>query len=167
MAVIPRMVTCVNRTTRPLDAMFDGQPVVIPAGYKVLEETDDKGKVTKRVIGAGPNESVLTYALPYFAAEMVKRQNPMMGTEDPSNPADFESLIAIVEWKDDVDHIEQSDAVERLDRDMLDDEAQTAKPLQTAAGRRMAKLKKRGKGGRSFTDPRLKAPMGLKANYDN
>lgn len=155
---VPRMVQAVNRTTGSLDAMFDGQPVILLAGYKRGAE----GKI----VGAGPGESVLTNPLPYFAAEMVKRQNPLMGTEDPTNPREFESLVGIVEWDDDIEHIEQSDATERLDRELLDDEAQTAKQIRTSAGKKADKIKKRGKGGRRFTDDRLKNPGGIRADYE-
>lgn len=158
---IPRVVNAVNRSTVPLDAMFDGQPVVIPAGYKVV---DAEG--VSRIIGAGRDGEPLTYPLPYFAAEMVKRQNPIMGTEDPTSPRDFESLIAIVEWDDDVSHVEQSDAIERLDREMMDEAAQEAKPTETAQGRRAAKNKKRKKGGRAHTDTRVRNPMGIRADYE-
>lgn len=154
-----RMVSLVNRTTKPVDAMFNGQPVVIPPGYKLAED--------EKIVGAGRDGAPLSFSVPYFAAEMCKRQNPVMGTEDPTNPAEFESLLGVIEWNDPIDHIEQSDAPERLDRELLDEEAQEAKPIKTAAGRRMAKLKKRGKGGRAFSDTRLKAPMGTKAAYDN
>jgi len=90
---------------------------------------------------------------------MVKRQNPVMGTEDPEAPASFESLIGVVEWGDPVDHIEQSDAEERLDRELLDDEAQTARPIR----RRGAINKKRG--GRRYSDNNLKNPTGIKGEY--
>lgn len=156
--VMPRIVNAVNRTTLPLDAMFDGQPVVIPAGYKIAEDGS--------VVGTGPGGEPLTFPLPYFAAEMVKRQNPQMGTEDPGNPRDFECLIGIKEWDDDISHIEQSDAIERLDRELMDDEAQTAKPRETSMGRKRARDKKKKRGGRAHTDANLRNPMGIRANYE-
>lgn len=159
--VMPRIVNAVNRTTGPLDAMFDGQPVVIPAGYKLVGE---EGQQT--VVGAGPGGEPLTYPLPYFAAEMVKRQNPQMGTEDPGNPRDFECLIGIKEWEDDISPLEQSDAIERLDRGLMDDEAQGARPKETSMGRKMARDKKNKRGGRTFSDANLRNPMGIRANYE-
>ncbi len=159
---IPRMVTAVNRTTSPLDAMFDGQPVVLVAGY--VREGEDANAA---IVGAGPGGSVRGNPLPYFAAEMVKRQNPRMGTEDPTDPRDFESLVGILEWDDDVSHIEQSAAVERLDRELLDDEAQTAKSIRTSSGRKLEKARKRGQGGRFASDARLKNPIGIRANYND
>lgn len=157
------MVNAVNRTTGPLDAMFDGQPVVLVPGYKLVDDPEKEGK--QKVVGAGPGESVVTNALPYFAAEMVKRQNPLMGSEDPENPREFESLVGIMEWGDDITHLEQSDKMERIDREMLDDEAQTARAIRTSSGRKADKLKKRGKGGRRFTDPQLKNPQGIRGEY--
>lgn len=152
---IPRMVNAVNRTTGPLDAMFDGQPVVLIAGYEMKDG---------EAVGAGPGGSVAVNPLPYFAAEMVKRQNPRMGTEDPTDPRDFESLVGIIEWKDDISHIEQSESLERLDRELMDDEAQTAKVIRTTSGKKRDKLRRKGKGGRAFTDSRLKNPMGIRAD---
>lgn len=157
--VIPKMVSVVNRTTSPLDAMFDGQPIVVPPGYKAVTEGEGKDAKT-RIVGNGPADTVLSYALPMFAAEMVKRQNPRLGTEDPTNPADFESLIGVIEWDDEIDHIEQSDAQERMDRSLLDDEAQSATTI------RKRSATKRKKGGRRHSDPKLKAPMGTRADYE-
>lgn len=158
---IPKMVQAVNRTLGPLDAMYDGQPVVLLSGY--VEDYDEKGK--KSIIGAGPAGSVRTNPLPYFAAEMVKRQNPVMGTEDPENPKDFESLVGIVEWGDDIDHIEQSAAEERLDRGLMDDTAQTAKNIMTSAGRKSKRGKRKKRGGKFMTDENLRSPMGIRADY--
>lgn len=151
--VIPRLVNAVNRSTEPLDAMFDGQPVVLLPGYAKVEKD---GKTI--IVGAGPGEAVVSTPLPYFAAEMVKRQNPVMGTEDPESPGDFESLIGIIEWGDDISHIEQSDAEERLDRSLLDDVAQKAKTVRKRS-------KKRGRGGRRYSDARLKNPNAIKGEY--
>lgn len=155
---VPKMVSVVNRTLKPLDAMFDGQPLVLLPGYK----RNDEGAI----VGAGPGDAVLVNQLPYFAAELAKRQLPNMGTEDPENPREFESLIGVIEWNDDIDYLEPSDADERIDRDLLDDEAQTAKKIRTSAGRKAAKLAKRGKGGRRFSDEKLRNPTGIRANYE-
>jgi hypothetical protein len=155
---IGKMVNIVNRTIAPLDGMFDGQPVVLIPGYKV----EGEGKEQK-IVGAGPNGAPATNVLPYFAAELIKRQNPVMGTEDPENPAAFECLLGVVEWGDDIDPIKQSDAEERIDRSLLGDEAQTAKSVETGAGRRLKNAKKMRRG--RYVDPRLKNPVGLKADY--
>lgn len=157
---IPKMVNVVNRTMSPIDGMFDGQPVVLMPGYVLTdEEVTDKGKTATRqvVVGAGPGGAVFSTPLPYFAAELLKRQNPVMGTEDPEAPNVFDSLVAVVEWGDDISHIEQSDSLERMDRELLDDDAQRAKPTTRARAN-----KKRG--ARRFTDNRLKSPMGIRAD---
>ena len=160
MAVIPRMVTAVNRTTGPLDAMFDGQPVVIPAGYAVVEKDVD-GKKRQEIVGTGPGGAPKGLPLPYFAAEMVKRQNPVMGTEDPEAPNVFDSLVGILEWGDDISHIEQSDALERIDRELLDDEAQSARPIRRGSKRGLKK------GGRRYSNQQLKNPGGIRADYND
>jgi hypothetical protein len=96
---------------------------------------------------------------------MVKRQNPVMGTEDPENPRDFESLVGIIEWGDDIDHKEQSAVEERLDRELMNDTAQTAKNVMTNSGRKSARAKKKRRGAKNMVDERLKAPMGIRAEY--
>jgi len=163
---IPKMVSAVNRTLKPLDAMYDGQPVVLVPGYlQIDEEKDGKPTGRKQVIGAGPGGAVKVNPLPYFAAEMVKRQNPIMGTEDPENPRDFESLIGIVEWGDDIDYCEQSSAEERLDRSLMDDTAQKAVNVMTRSGRKAKRLKKKRRGLKNMVDESLKSPMGIRADY--
>jgi hypothetical protein len=160
MAGIPKMVLVVNRTTRPLDAMFDGQPVVLLPGYMLApkEGDEEKDKPKLVIVGAGPAGAVVTNSLPYFAAELVKRQNPVMGTEDPEAPNVFDSLIGVVEWGDDISHLEQSDAIERLDRELLDDDAQRARPTARSKAN-----KKRG--SRRYTDNRLKSPAAIRGDF--
>ena len=137
-----------DRSEPPAGAMVDGQPLVLLPGYKNIDG---------QVVGAGPGESVVVNPLPYFAAELCKRQNPQMGTEDPEDPKDFECLLGVEEWGDDVSPIEQSDKEERMDRSMLDDEARTATPIRRRS--------KRGrKSGRKYSDPRLKNPGGIRAD---
>lgn len=154
---IPKMVNVVNRTTSPIDGMFDGQPIILMPGYLVATEEVEGKKPKQVVIGAGPGGAVVSTPLPYFAAELLKRQNPVMGTEDPEAPNVFDSLVGVVEWGDDVSHVEQSAALERMDRELLDDDAQKATPTSRARAN-----KKRG--ARRFTDNRLKSPMGIRAD---
>lgn len=150
---IPKMVNVVNRTTAPLDGMFDGQPVVLVPGYK-------KGP-DGAIEGAGMGGTVAVNPLPYWAAEKIKAQNPIMGTEDPEVANDCDFLVGVEEWGDDISHCEQSDAIERLDREMMDDEAKTGKAIRTRSGN---KAKKR-RGGRRYSDTRLKNPGGIRADY--
>jgi hypothetical protein len=122
---IGSFVHVVNRTTVPLEVMHDGAVWPIRPGYKV-----EAGEV----VGAGPGGTVAQEPLPYFAAERAKRQNPVMGTGDRYNPNSFESLIALP--KEDYSHVEQSDAIEGLDRATMDDDAQAAVVLAIGGGRR-------------------------------
>jgi hypothetical protein len=54
---------------------------------------------------------------------------------------------------DDIDHLEQSDAIERLDRELLGDEAQQARLVG-----------KKRKKGRQFSDDRLYNPGGIRGD---
>lgn len=182
---VPKMSAIVNRTTRDINGMFNGQPLVIPAGYKRVllpKMKTIKGKTVKGVdgapdtrepdttepvmkdgqpvleeaiIGAGPGGAPLTVMLPDYAAEMVKRQNVVMGTEDPENPRDVQYLIGFAnsDSADDISHVEQSEAIERLDRGMMDDDARSA---QIRGARR--------KPGRQFSDGNLYNPGGIRGD---
>lgn len=86
-------VTVVNRTSKPLQFKFDGVTNTLKPGEN-----------------PGIYESLAGFA---------KSKFPIMGTEDPYNPIDFDCLIGVKEWGDICDPIEQSDAVERLDRSKL------------------------------------------------
>lgn len=60
-----------------------------------------------------------------------------MGTEDPSNPLDFESLVAIRENGDDESPAKQSKKVEALDRKLVVDPASKgAVVVKVGKGRR-------------------------------
>lgn len=81
-------VTVVNRSSKPLEAIWDGVRYQIPVGES---------------------------SLPERIAEVARRQNPQMGTEDPYSMR-VTSLIAIKEQGDDIFPLEQSKSIERLDR---------------------------------------------------
>lgn len=82
------LLTIVNRTSKPLKGTWDGRHYTIQ-----------------------PGES----AFPMVVAEAFKRQNPVMGSEDPrTGYVDY--LIAIKDYKEDCSPVEQSDAIERWDR---------------------------------------------------
>jgi hypothetical protein len=104
------IVTVVNRTSKPVEGIFDGQPMVIPPhGRKAMLSN---------------------------AAELVKRQNPVMGSEDPTDPRSADYLLGVEEWGDDISPLEQSDAVERFDRSLVTDpQGQKAKPMDLHAKR--------------------------------
>ena len=145
-----RIVHVVNRTyDTPLEVMDDGIPWVIRCGYARVPKVDDQGVQVKddqggpafEVVGAGPGGTVFMEPLPYFAAERAKRQNPVMGTEDPLNPSAYETLIACPEWGDDYSPLEQSDAIERLDRSLLAPELQNIDVKAVRGARRPVPVK--------------------------
>lgn len=86
-------VTVVNRTNKPLEAIWNG---------------------VRRKFEPGETPNI-----PLAAAEAARRQHVIMGTADPyeMNVADY--LIAIKELKQDCSHVEQSNSVERWDRSLV------------------------------------------------
>ena len=92
-------VTVVNRTTKDLEALWDGVRYYLKPGENALPET---------------------------IARIAKRQNPRMGTDDPYVADMCESLIGIKEHGDDCSPIEQSASIERLNRSQLPRERQKA-----------------------------------------
>lgn len=144
MAGIMDFVKVVNRTTEKLDAMFDGVPIDLVPGYKIV---DDK------VEPAGENGQPAYTMLPAPAAERAKWQNPQMGTADPENPTDVEFKVGVEAWGDDISFLPPTDAIELIDRSLLDDQARTATAVLTKVGRRLTKKAKRRQ---AFTDAKLK-----------
>ncbi len=114
----------VNRTTKPLNYTYDGVPGILRPGYR-----RDGGKIAP----AGRNGEILITHLPFSIAEMARRQNVVMGTENPYDPADVQYLVGIAvrdpetnalspaaRWPfNRIDYMEQGDATERLDRSLL------------------------------------------------
>lgn len=84
-------VTVVNRTKKPLEGVWDGHRYAIPVGKS---------------------------SHPAIVAEAAKRQNPVMGSEDPYT-MEMDYLVGIEEYGDDCSPIEQSPAIERFSRDKL------------------------------------------------
>ena len=126
-------VVVVNRSILPLGYCYDGRHGVIKPGYKV------DPKDPKKVIPAGRNGRPAIQHMLFQVAEMARRQNIIYGTEDPHDLREVQYLIGVVEEGDDgvlfpapnwpqnaITHCEQSDAKERLNRALLDPEAQTA-----------------------------------------
>jgi hypothetical protein len=105
------IVTVKNRSSRPLQGTFDGVPYVL----KPHEERPMLANV----------------------AEMIMRQNPVMGTEDATdNNRSTVSLVGIKEWGTDCSPIEQSKAVERFDRSTVPDaEGQKARAITLTGGK--------------------------------
>lgn len=173
---VPKMSFVVNRTTKDLDGTFNGQPLVIPAGYHIEKQQKFKaakdGGEPEPVIRNGEPvfEDVVVRTLdsrnqpvgvmlPDYAAEMVKRQNVLMGSEDPENPRDVEYLIGCEAWGDNIDHLEQSDAAERLDRSLMSDEAQSA---TITRNRHSDKLRDKKARRARFSDDRNYNPTGIR-----
>lgn len=118
------VVEVVNRTTKPLNYVFDGQPGTIPPSYKFT----DAGKV----IPAGRDLQPLVTHLPKTIAEYARRQNVKRGTEDKDTGEatflvgvgmrlDDGTLIADPHWlMNEIGYTEQGTSVERFDRSKLD-----------------------------------------------
>ncbi len=145
------LVTCVNRTTTVLEGTFDGQIIKFEPGYvKVGEE------VVRATDGHGAPVVVL---LPAHVAVLVKSQNPLMGSQDPTDARPEEYLIGIEKWpagtKDDTSHLEQSDAEELLDRSALPSDRQSAEKVRN---RHVSK---------SRSKVAQKTRTGVKADYED
>jgi hypothetical protein len=89
------VVTLVNRTDQTIEGMFDG-----------------------RVYSLAPREERQMLKV---VAEMIKRQNPKMGTEDPyvMGPQSAEFLVGVREWGDDCEPLDVGDSIERFDRSLI------------------------------------------------
>lgn len=125
-------VTVLNRSSLPIDATWDG-----------------------RCHTLAPHEEGV---FPWAVAEKFKAQNPVMGTEDFTDPLSAQTLAAVKEWHDDATPIEQSDAVERIDRDSIIQEPDS----QTVTMRMGSK----GKRTRAAVSVNAKNPTGIQASYD-
>jgi hypothetical protein len=91
------LLTVVNRTTKPLEAIWDGKRYALPVGKS---------------------------AHPAIVAEAAKRQNPVMGSEDPYTLT-MQYLVGIEEHGDDCSPIEQSKDIERMNRRLLQNSKET------------------------------------------
>jgi hypothetical protein len=83
-----------NRTSKTLSVTYDGKQWVLPP-------------------------FPATVKVPRIVADVACRQHPRMGTEDPYNPHKFELLVYVKEWKQPDTAIEQTDKLERINRDLL------------------------------------------------
>lgn len=185
----PRIVHLVNRTTEPLDCMYDGIPEVIPPGYQRVE----KDGAEARVVGANEDGTPYQHAVEYFSAEAYKRQHPRMGTQDPFSvdARDTEYLLGIPEWGDEISHAEQTAADELIDRTMLPPQRQQARTVTlgrstkdgAVEGGRDVRTKRAAKEARKvrvkqkalaqenrrarYRDSQMPNPMGMKATYED
>jgi len=83
------LVTVVNRTSKDVKGTWDGKPYVIKPKARV--------------------------ALPLIVAEAIKRQNVVMGSEDPYT-GEMQYLVGIEEAGDPIDATEQTQVVTRMNR---------------------------------------------------
>jgi len=86
------VVTVVNRSSKTVNATWDGKPYQIPAHGKV--------------------------SLPRIVAEAAKRQNVVMGSEDPYT-GEMQYLLGVEEWGDPLTSVEQTPIITRMNRTPL------------------------------------------------
>lgn len=96
--MMQEIVTVVNRSSKVVQGTWDGKPYVLAPGAK--------------------------YSLPVIVAEAIKRQNVVMGSEDPYT-GEMEYLVAIVEHNDPQGPVEQTRVITRMNRTAI------AKPDET------------------------------------
>lgn len=75
-------VTLVNRTSRVLSCRYDGEDINLQPGEN--------------------------HGFPLVAVPYAKKQNPLMGSGHPINPAKFISLVGVKDTKDDVTPIDDA-----------------------------------------------------------
>lgn len=120
------IIEVVNRTTKPLNFLFDGIPGIVEPGYKLVGET---------IVPAGRDGQPRTTPLGKTKAEYARRQNVKLGTEDKDS-GDAEFLIGVAlrdemgrisadpHWLyNDISYTEQGHAVERFNRSKMDPKA--------------------------------------------
>lgn len=95
-------LTVVNRTSKNLTVTWDGKRIILTPGRN---------------------------ALPAIVAEAAKRQNPIMGSEDPVT-LNMRYLVGIEEQEDDCSPVEQSPAIQRIDRSKMTN----ARPVEVVPG---------------------------------
>lgn len=182
-----KIVRIVNRTTEPLEVMWDGVIDVIPPGYKRVPKMDPKNPEQQlldkqkeplfEIVGAGEHGNPYEHPLNYFIAEAAKRQNPKMGSMDATtiDPFDTEYLLGVREWGDEVGPTSQTDAIERLDRSTLPADRQNIEtkfvpgarrvlPGDTASKRKQKK-QEQAKRRKMYSDTALKNPNGIRADH--
>ena len=121
-----RLLEVVNRTLTPIDYIYDGVPGTIPPAYR--------RRADGTLEPAGRHGELRTVTLPFPAAEMARRQNVKMGTEDRYDPRNVQYLLGIGDRADDgtltpakewinnsLDPIDRGTATERFDRSTMGD----------------------------------------------
>ena len=98
-------VNVVNRSKSELTVTFDGRSFVLQPGKNTIDAC---------------------------MAGHARRQHRIMGTEDPSNPLDFDSLVALP--GDDDSPAEQSNKIEAMDRRLMPEGQRKVKFVKTSKG---------------------------------
>ena len=123
MGIFKENTEVINRTSKVLSVRFDGQDMDLKPNYAL------DGTFLPEVHNM----------IPSITVEYAKSQNILMGSEDPLDPSDWQTLVAAIAkpgrpQKDDISFLEQSSEPTRVKlADYLDDP--TAKI--TVAGRRV------------------------------
>lgn len=115
MGIFHETIELVNRTSQPLEVIYDGQRTILEPNY------DKDGKRLPDVHNVLP-KIVIPYAL---------NQNVVMGSEDAIDPSAFQSLVGVVfdkkkdkrahSWND-CSYMEQTEALTRTPlEDVLED----------------------------------------------
>ena len=81
MGIFYEQVEVVNRTSKTIEVVYDGQRIKLKPNY-----TED-GERVAGVVNMVP-KLVIPYAL---------NQNVLMGSEDPMDPSEFQSVIGVVD----------------------------------------------------------------------
>jgi len=167
------IVQVVNRTIHPLEVMWDGTPHVLPPGYVLAPKVEadgtpvllPNGDPVIELRGAGPNGEPLSKPMLFFAAEAAKRQNPIMGTLDPQHHLSYETLVGVIEWGDDVSHVEQADAEELLDRSLLPPDRQDVVRQYVPGARKTSSDRERAKRRALYSAGNSGNPTGMRGEY--
>lgn len=176
-----QLLNLVNRTTRELNCTWDGIPYKIRPGYVAIDkdgtvvdvQIDAKGQIQKgvrivpakatrdrrgNIIAFLPDLEAEKEALPFFeqfeyaVARAACLQNKRNQTENPHDPREFESLCGVLEWENEIEHCEQFEDGEALDRSQMASDLQHTRKIginmrsKTAKGRRRFKIEAYGGG---------------------
>lgn len=174
-----RIVHIVNRTTEPLNIIYDGVPKVIPPGYRLEPAldaegqprmmTDEHGVQTPilKPVPTGVNGQPHAEPIEYYMAERAKSQHPIPGTLDPYSHLDYEMYLGVVEWGDDVSYAPPSAAVELIDRSLLPASRQHVEAVHIAGARKDSKQRSRRRRLYiDMADAAIPNPNGIKGDYE-
>jgi hypothetical protein len=193
-----QFVHLVNRTTGPLDCMWDGVPIVAKPGYRAeTRPLMDPSNPEVQLLGKDKKPRTETVYIPLDShgrdlplgsepegqqvevaeAEGCVRQHPIMGTADPNSvdARDTDYLLGVREWGHELSYIEQSDAIELLDRSLLSEDRQNVVVRNVSGARRKVtpadvtnkkisenKRRDRMMSRSQIVDPRLINPAGIR-----